>query len=220
MENVSSTARQGWLTGAHAKARTAMLVAGIVAVVAAAGAATHWVHIQELDAANSGELPAQTETPMRVRIVPPPPVVTAAHGGEAVHTDVYFDLKSTRLRADAVRVLQEQAAQMDRESPWVVLVQGYTDRQGSPEYNKQLAQRRAEAVKQFMVELGVPESSVRTVTLGPDGALCDEPTRECQQLNRRVHIEMRKLTRATPAAATPGQVFEAAPSGGQLEGGK
>src|SRR5262249_19162935 len=128
--------------------------------------------------------------------------------------------KSTRLRADAVRVLQEQAAQMDREGGWTVLVQGYTDRQGSPEYNKQLAQRRAEAVKQFMVELGVPEAAVRAVTVGPDGAPCDEPRGESQQLNRRVHIEMRKLTRATPAAATPGQVFEPQRAGGQLDGGK
>ena len=199
-----------------------MLVAGVLAVVAAGAVATHWVHVQELDAANSGEPPTQLETtPMRVRVVAPAPTAAvAALGGEVVHTDVYFDLKSTRLRADAVRVLQEQAAQVDRDGAWTVLVQGYSDRQGSPEYNKQLALRRAEAVKQFMVELGVPESSVRTVTVGPDGALCDEPTRECQQLNRRVHIEMRKLTRATPTAAAPGQVFEPQPADGQLEGGK
>jgi len=39
------------------------------------------------------------------------------------------------------------------------------------------------------------------VTIGQEGALCDEPTTECQQLNRRVHLEIRKLTRA--AAAEP-----------------
>ncbi len=133
-----------------------------------------------------------------------------------MHTDIYFDLKSTRLRADAVRVLQEQVARIDKEGAWAVLVHGYADRQGSPEYNKQLAQRRAEVVKQFMVELGLPEGSVRTVTVGPDGALCDEPTRECQQLNRRVHIEMRKLAHAArpvPAAATPVEVFQTQSTG-------
>ncbi len=77
----------------------------------------------------------------------------------------------------------------------MVLVQGYADRQGPPEYNKVLAQRRAEAVKQFLVELGAPEASVKVVTLGQDGALCDDPSKECQQLNRRVHVEIRKLAR-------------------------
>jgi len=75
----------------------------------------------------------------------------------------------------------------------VVLVQGYADRQGPPEYNKVLAQRRAEAVKQFLVDLGAPEASVKIVTIGQDGALCDDPSNECQQLNRRVHVEIRKL---------------------------
>src|SRR2546427_3059738 len=67
------------------------------------------------------------------------------------------------------------------------------DRQGPPEYNKVLAQRRAEAVKQFLVDLGAPEASVKIVTIGQDGALCDDPSNECQQLNRRVHVEIRKL---------------------------
>src|SRR5256885_115489 len=73
--------------------------------------------------------------------------------------------------------------------------------------NKVLAQRRADTVKQFLVELGVPESSVKVVALGPEAALCDDPGKECQQLNRRVHLEMRRLgpvasvsTMSTPAA--------------------
>jgi hypothetical protein len=78
-------------------------------------------------------------------------------------------------------------------------------------YNKVLAQRRADTVKQFLVELGVPESSVKVVALGPEAALCDDPGKECQQLNRRVHLEIRRLgpmaavstTSAAPAAAAP-----------------
>jgi peptidoglycan-associated lipoprotein len=77
-----------------------------------------------------------------------------------------------------------------------VLVQGYADRQGAPEYNRMLAQRRAESVKQFLVELGVPEPSIKVVTIGQEGALCDDASTECRQLNRRVHLEIRKLPRA------------------------
>jgi len=168
-----------------------VVIVGIILAVVAATIATHrmrWAGVEpEVDAAT----PAPAETPARVRVVAPAPVAS-----EAVHADVYFDFKSIRLKAEAVRVLQQQAALMDRTSTWGVLVQGYADRQGPAEYNKALAQRRAEAVKQFLVELGVPEPSVKTVTLGPDAALCDEPTRECLQLNRRVHIEIRRLASA------------------------
>ena len=52
------------------------------------------------------------------------------------------------------------------------------------------------AVKQFLVELGVPETSIKVVTIGQEGALCDDPVAECQQLNRRVHLEIRKLAPA------------------------
>ena len=123
----------------------------------------------------------------------PGAVATAPADAAVVHTDVYFDFRSARLRADAVRILQETAAVVDRTSAWVVLVQGHADRQGPPEYNKVLAQRRADAVKQFLVELGVPDASVKVVTIGQDGALCDDPGKECQQINRRVHVEIRKL---------------------------
>jgi outer membrane protein OmpA-like peptidoglycan-associated protein len=122
---------------------------------------------------------------------------------DGVHTDVFFDFKSVRLRADAVRTLQEKAAAMERTTTWGVLVQGFADRQGPPEYNRALALKRAEAVKQFLVELGVAESSVKVTTVGADGALCEDETKECAQLNRRVHLEIRKLRSAAVPAIRP-----------------
>jgi outer membrane protein OmpA-like peptidoglycan-associated protein len=131
--------------------------------------------------------------------------VPASTGSQIVHADIYFDFNRSRLRADAVSVLQEKVALLRTGGPWVVMLQGYADQQGPAQYNKGLAERRAQAVKQFLVELGVPETSIKVVIVGPDGSLCDEPTRECQQLNRRVHMEMRQLAAvpATPASSTP-----------------
>jgi outer membrane protein OmpA-like peptidoglycan-associated protein len=136
--------------------------------------------------------PAPAETPK--------PKVTVPEG-TVMHADVYFDFKSTRLRAEAAKMLQDRAAAMARTETWTVLVTGYADRQGPPVYNRALAQRRADTVKQFLVELGVPESSVRVVALGPEAALCDDASKECQQLNRRVHLEIRRLGPATTALA-------------------
>jgi outer membrane protein OmpA-like peptidoglycan-associated protein len=135
------------------------------------------------------------QTLLRSRVMAPAPGAGPVH-----HADVYFDFRSTRLRADAVRVLQDTVALMDTRDPWALLVQGHADHHGPAEYNRVLAERRADVVKRFLVELGVPDSSIRVVTIGQAGALCDDPTPECQQLNRRVHIEARRLP-GVPASA-------------------
>ncbi|HEY7649472.1 MAG TPA: OmpA family protein [Methylomirabilota bacterium] len=160
-----------------------VIAVGILTMVAG-GATAYWMHSKSGEAAAGTS--AATVKPVEAVTVPAPPV-------GVLHTDVYFDFKSTRLRADAVRVLQETATSMDLTNSWVVLVQGYADHQGPAEYNRVLAQRRAQSVKQFLVELGVPEPAIRVATIGQDGALCDDPGKECQQLNRRVHLEFRKL---------------------------
>jgi outer membrane protein OmpA-like peptidoglycan-associated protein len=168
----------------------AMLV-GVLLLVATSTIVTYWVRSQSAEASSQpGATPTPTPTP-HSRVAAPAPADT-----DVVHADIYFDFKSTRLRADAVRLLQTQAEKLDHASAWGVLVQGFADRQGPPEYNRALAQRRAEAVKQFLVELGVPEPSIKVVTIGQEGALCDDASTECRQLNRRVHLEIRKLTKA------------------------
>ena len=174
--------------------REIALLIGVLLLVAAGTIVTYWVRSRGAEAAGQPEAAPAA----RPHTVAPAPAET-----EAIHADIYFDVKSTRLHADAVRLLQSKAAMMERTSSWVVLVQGYADRQGAPEYNRGLAQRRAAVVKQFMVELGVPETTIRVVTIGQEGALCDEPTSECQQLNRRVHLEIRKLAHAAAEPVRP-----------------
>jgi outer membrane protein OmpA-like peptidoglycan-associated protein len=112
---------------------------------------------------------------------------------ETVHADLYFDFNRSRLRADAVTILQEQAQILKKDGGWVVMVQGYSDQHGPAEYNKGLAKRRAETVKEFLVQLGVPESSIKVISLGQAGMICDDGSKECQKLNRRVHLEMTKV---------------------------
>jgi len=165
---------------------------GILLTVIAGAVGTYWIRSQGVEAAPGASAVTGESTRPRT-VVPAPPA-------GVFHADVYFDFKSTRLRADAVRVLQDTTGLMDLANAWVVLVQGHADHQGPAEYNRVLAQRRAQAVKQFLVELGVPETSIKLVTLGQDGSLCDDPGKECQELNRRVHLEFRKLAAAAPSA--------------------
>ena len=178
--------------------REIVMLVGILALVAAGTVATYWMRSPSVEAAGKAVPAVSTPADMPVRPAAPAPLPA-----DVSHADVYFDFKSVRLRADAVRTLQEKATSMDRSSTWAVLVQGYADRQGPAEYNRTLALRRAETVKQFLVELGVPETSVKVAAVGADGVLCEEATRECQQLNRRVHLEIRKMREAAVPAVRP-----------------
>src|SRR5437867_13123328 len=109
-----------------------------------------------------------------------PGLVPASKTTDSIHADIYFDFDRSRLSADGVAILQEKAAVLKKDGSWAVLVQGYADQYGPAAYNKALASRRAEAVKQFLVELGIPETSIKVVTLGKEGAICDDQSKECQ----------------------------------------
>jgi peptidoglycan-associated lipoprotein len=173
-----------------------VVLVGILLTVVAGAIGTYWVHSQGVEAAGTGAAgKAVGEATGPRAVIPAPPA-------GVFHADVYFDFKSTRLRADAARVLQETTGQMDLSNSWVVLVQGYSDSQGPAEYNRGLAQRRAQVVTRFLVDLGVPETAIKMVTMGQEGALCNDPGKECQELNRRVHLEFRKLAAAAPAEST------------------
>jgi len=190
----------------HELLRELVIVIGCLAMLLSGVGALYWMQARPDEAAaGTAGKPADT----KALETPRPKLTVPTLDGVVVHADVYFDFKSARLRADAAKMLQDKAATMSRTDTWAVLVTGYADIHGPAVYNKVLAQRRADTVKQFLVELGVPESSVKVVALGPEAALCDDPGKECQQLNRRVHLEIRRLgpvaavsTTSTPTAGS------------------
>jgi outer membrane protein OmpA-like peptidoglycan-associated protein len=184
--------------------RELVIVTACLAMLLSGIGALYWMQTRP-EEASAGTTVVVAATPADAKSAetarPKSGVVTP--DGAVVHADVYFDFKSARLRADAAKLLQDKAATMSRTETWAVLVTGYADIHGPAAYNKVLAQRRADTVKQFLVELGVPESSVKVVALGPEAALCDDPASECQQLNRRVHLEIRRLGPVAGLSSTP-----------------
>jgi outer membrane protein OmpA-like peptidoglycan-associated protein len=184
------TQQQGTVkSGKRDRLRGLVVMSAVGTMLLAGATAVYWVRAETDHAAAAGETPA---TPVATA----PEKTSQKNPDDVVHADIYFDFKSTRLSAVAVGVLQASAPKMTGTDRWVVLLQGQVDRQGPTEYNRSLAQRRAEAVKHFLVDLGVAEGAIKVVTIGPEGALCEESTKECLQLNRRVHIEMRRLAPA------------------------
>ena len=63
-------------------------------------------------------------------------------------------------------------------------VEGHCDERGSEEYNLALGDRRANAVKQYLVSQGVAESRLSAVSYGEEKPVCHEQTEECHLRNR------------------------------------
>ncbi|MDJ0852565.1 MAG: peptidoglycan-associated lipoprotein Pal [Myxococcota bacterium] len=80
---------------------------------------------------------------------------------------VYFDYDRSEIRPDARSTLSTNAQAIQGNKDWgVVTVEGHCDERGSEEYNLALGDRRANAVKRYLVDLGVPSGRLRTVSFG------------------------------------------------------
>lgn len=123
--------------------------------------------------------------PTQVRLPPPPPPAR-----RIVLRDVYFEYdEATITRASYPRL--DEAARSLADMGWPeVVVEGHTDARGSDDYNLRLSQRRAEAVRQALIDRGAPRRQLRAVGFGesrPVASNADEPGRA---ENRRVELQI------------------------------
>ena len=112
----------------------------------------------------------------------------ACWNAEKPLADVYFDLDESAVRDDARPLLQRNADWMKRWTSTQVVVEGHCDARGSSEYNLALGTRRATAVKDYMVSLGVPANRVTVISKGKEQPVCSEANEACWQQNRRGHF--------------------------------
>jgi len=68
------------------------------------------------------------------------------------------------------------------------VVEGHTDDTGSAAYNKKLSQKRADAVKDYLIEHGFPADKITAIGYGEERPICTTKTKKCRQANRRVDI--------------------------------
>jgi peptidoglycan-associated lipoprotein len=102
--------------------------------------------------------------------------------------DAYFDLDKADIRPDAREALAK-TAEFLRNYPQVkAAIEGHCDERGSTEYNLGLGDRRAGAVKQYLVSLGIAADRLTTVSYGKEKPFCMEASEACYQQNRRGHF--------------------------------
>ncbi|MEX0829796.1 MAG: OmpA family protein [Nitrospirales bacterium] len=106
--------------------------------------------------------------------------------------DIFFDFDQMAIRKDAIPILEQNAKVLLKRYPSrEVLIQGHCDERGTEEYNLILGDRRASAVKNYLVNLGVAASRLRVLSLGKSQPFCLERTTPCFQSNRRAHFVLK-----------------------------
>jgi peptidoglycan-associated lipoprotein len=103
-------------------------------------------------------------------------------------TDAFFDLDSSQIRGDSTQSLQKDAEWMKRWPSTKVTIEGHCDSRGSSEYNLALGDRRAKAVRDYLVSLGIGADRIQTVSKGKEQPFCSEENEACWQQNRRGHF--------------------------------
>jgi peptidoglycan-associated lipoprotein len=106
--------------------------------------------------------------------------------------DAYFDYDKADIRPDTRSALTETAGFLKSYPQLKVMIEGHCDERGSTEYNLALGDRRAQAVKDFLVSLGVVSDRMQTVSYGKERPFCTEHTEDCFKQNRRGHFAMAK----------------------------
>jgi peptidoglycan-associated lipoprotein len=101
---------------------------------------------------------------------------------------VYFDFDSSAIHDDDRAVVKAHAAYLSQHPTIKVTLEGNTDERGTREYNIGLGERRANAVKQMMMVMGVPAQQISTVSYGEERPVALGHDESAWHLNRRVEI--------------------------------
>ncbi len=104
--------------------------------------------------------------------------------------EVLFDTDSSTLRPEAHSVLDNLYGQLSRAGVTQLNIIGHTDSRGSDAYNQGLSVRRADAVRQYLINKGANTSGLRSIGKGESSPVADNGTSSGRSQNRRVEFEV------------------------------
>jgi peptidoglycan-associated lipoprotein len=114
-------------------------------------------------------------------------------GERGLLENVLFDYDSSTIRSDQRVVLQGNATKIGQNASWkMITVEGHCDERGSEEYNLALGERRADAVKQYLVDSGVSGAKLDTVSFGEAKAAVQGHDESAWKWNRRAEFVVRR----------------------------
>jgi peptidoglycan-associated lipoprotein len=106
--------------------------------------------------------------------------------------DAYFDYDKASLRPDAMDALKKDSSELrDILKDWPdykITIEGHCDERGSAEYNMALGQKRAEAAKNYLTQIGIPADQFNVISYGNERANRECKEDNCWQKDRKVHF--------------------------------
>ncbi|MGR8919171.1 MAG: OmpA family protein [Gammaproteobacteria bacterium] len=105
---------------------------------------------------------------------------------------VNFDTNSARLRPESGAILDRAVKVLMDNASVHVRVEGHTDSRGSAEYNRQLSERRAQSVVDYLVSKGIAVDRLAAIGYGESAPVAPNDTKENMFKNRRVELEVTK----------------------------
>lgn len=102
--------------------------------------------------------------------------------------DVFFEYQKDEIRDEGRAVLQQDATWLARHPSTRINIEGHCDERGTAEYNLALGSRRAEAVRSYLVTLGVSNDRLMVMSYGKEAPFCTGDSETCWSQNRRDHF--------------------------------
>ena len=115
---------------------------------------------------------------------------TTASAANITISPVYFDLDESKIKPEFESILRDGAKAL-RQSGASVTIEGHCDERGSEEYNLALGERRANAVRTYLYNLGVPNGQMTVVSYGEARPAVNGTGETAWQLNRRAQFVVR-----------------------------
>jgi peptidoglycan-associated lipoprotein len=154
--------------------------------------ATTTVPVQELPETDVDEGPDElirmdAEDPLGIRETP---LDVLNDPNNNPFADVRFDFDSAALSAEARATLDDHASTLSTYRNMTILVEGHCDERGTVEYNLALGERRANAIFNYLVSLGIDASRLKTISYGKEFPLDPGHDESAWSRNRRGHFEI------------------------------
>ena len=100
----------------------------------------------------------------------------------------FFGLDSAELDAEGQAAVQSNSELLKKYASWTITIEGHCDERGTAEYNLALGERRAVAVKTYLVSLGISPDRLRTVSYGKEFPFDPAHNEQAWSKNRRAHF--------------------------------
>lgn len=108
-----------------------------------------------------------------------------------LNQNILFDFDSAELTDQAKALLREKANWLQANPSGTVMIEGHCDERGTTVYNLALGERRANAARNYLVDLGVSARRLGTVSYGEEKPLDPAPTEAAYRINRRAQFVIR-----------------------------